>query len=176
MDTAILKAFAILADMPPQALQAIARSAEVKSFDEGGVLFEEGQMATELYGLLEGRVSLSIVFRDRVLKPEVRYEEYVHKQVEVIEKDMIFETVPAGEVFAWSALIAPHQLTATARFSKPSRLLVMPAQALEAVFAEDPHLAALFMRRLAGVIAQRLRHRTDKLIESWHEAFGENRL
>ena len=43
-------------------------------------------MATALYGLLEGEVELSILFRDRVLKAEVRYEEYVHKREEIIEK------------------------------------------------------------------------------------------
>jgi hypothetical protein len=32
------------------------------------------------------------------------------------------------------------------------------------------------MKRLAEVIAQRLRHRTDKLVESWYQAFGEARL
>lgn len=176
MNIQTLEPFAIFSDMSREALQAITRAAEVRSFDAGQALFEEGQAATELYGLLEGQVTLSLVLQDRVLKPEVRYEEYVHKRVEVIEKEMIFETIPAGEVFAWSALIAPHQLTATARCTKPSRLVVMPAQALETVFAKDPSTAALFMRRLAEVIAQRLRLRTDKLIESWHEAFGENHL
>ena len=32
------------------------------------------------------------------------------------------------------------------------------------------------MKHLAEVIALRLRQRTDKLIESWYQAFGEERL
>lgn len=171
-----LQSFSIVAGMPPETLAAIAAAAEIKTFDAGEVIFEEGETATELYGLLSGEVTLSLVFQDRVLKADVRHEEYVHKRVEIVDKEMVFETVPPGHVFAWSALIAPHQLTSTARCSEPSQVLVVPAEALEAVFDEAPQAAALFMRRLAEVIAQRLRHRTDKLIASWHEAFGENHL
>lgn len=171
-----LSGFSIVADMPSEIIAEIARNATLKSFKTGVVLFEEGDMATELYGLLEGEVALSVLFRDRVLKAEVRHEQYVHKRVEIIEKEMVFETVAPGEIFAWSALIAPHQLTSTATCTAPTQLIALPADALEAIFERAPQAGALFMKRLAEVIAQRLRHRTDKLIESWYQAFGDERL
>lgn len=171
-----LSGFSIFADMPSEIIAAIARNATLKSYKTGVVLFEEGDMATELYGLLEGEVALSVLFRDRVLKAEVRHEEYVHKRVEIIEKEMVFETVAPGEIFAWSALIAPHQLTSTATCTEPIQLIALPVDALEAIFERAPQAGAVFMKRLAEVIAQRLRHRTDKLIESWYQAFGEERL
>jgi CRP-like cAMP-binding protein len=171
-----LSGLAIVAGMPSETLAAIARNATIRSFETGDVLFEEGDMATELYGLLEGEVELSIVFQDRQLKTEVRHEDYVHKRVEIIEKEMVFETVEPGEIFAWSALVAPHQLTSTARCTEPVRLIALPVEALEAVFERTPRVGAVFMKRLAEVIAQRLQHRTDKLIESWYQAFGEERL
>lgn len=171
-----LSGFSIVADMPSEIIAEIARNATLKSFKTGVVLFEEGDMATELYGLLEGEVALSVLFRDRVLKAEVRHEQYVHKRVEIIEKEMVFETVAPGEIFAWSALIAPHQLTSTATCTAPTQLIALPADALETIFERAPQAGAVFMKRLAEVIAQRLRHRTDKLIESWYQAFGEERL
>ena len=171
-----LSGFSIFADMPSEIIAAVARNATLKSYKTGVVLFEEGDMATELYGLLEGEVALSVLFRDRVLKAEVRHEQYVHKRVEIIEKEMVFETVAPGEIFAWSALIAPHQLTSTATCTAPTQLIALPADALETIFERAPQAGALFMKRLAEVIAQRLRHRTDKLIESWYQAFGEERL
>ena len=171
-----LSGFSIFADMPSEIIAAIARNATLKSYKTGVVLFEEGDMATELYGLLEGEVALSVLFRDRVLKAEVRHEEYVHKRVEIIEKEMVFEPVAPGEIFAWSALIAPHQLTSTATCTEPIQLIALPVDALEAIFERAPQAGAVFMKRLAEVIAQRLRHRTDKLIESWYQAFGEERL
>jgi CRP-like cAMP-binding protein len=171
-----LSGFSIVAGMPSEILAEIARNATIESFETGEVLFEEGDMAMALYGLLEGEVELSILFRDRVLKAEVRYEEYVHKREEIIEKEMVFETVAPGEIFAWSALIAPHQLTSTATCTAPTRLIVLPGDALDAIFERAPRAGAVFMKRLAEVIAQRLRHRTDKLIESWYQAFGEERL
>ena len=80
-----LSGVSIVADMPVEIIAEIARHAEIKSFKSGAVLFEEGDMATELYGLLEGEVELSLLFRDRVLKSEVRHEEYVHKRVVIVE-------------------------------------------------------------------------------------------
>jgi len=171
-----LSGFAIVADLPREMLTEMARAAAIKSFEAGDVLFEEGELATELFALLEGEVALSLVFQDRILKADVRHEEYVHKRVEVVEKEMVFETIEPGEVFAWSALIAPHQLTATARCTAPTQVVVLPADALEVIFARHPQAGAVFMKRLAEVIAHRLRHRTDKLIESWYQAFGEERL
>lgn len=171
-----LSGFSIFADMPSEIIAAIARNATLKSYKTGVVLFEEGDMATELYGLLEGEVALSVLFRDRVLKAEVRHEEYVHKRVEIIEKEMVFETVAPGEIFAWSALIAPHQLTSTATCTESTQLIALPVDALDAIFERAPQAGVVFMKRLAEVIAQRLRHRTDKLIESWYQAFGEERL
>jgi CRP-like cAMP-binding protein len=176
MESNPLSGFAIMAGMPVETLDEMGQRAAVKSFGAGDVLFEEGALANELFALLEGEVTLSLVFQDRVLKADVRHEEYVHKRVEVIEKEMIFETIEPGEVFAWSSLIAPHQLTATARCLTPARVVVLPADALEDIFARHPQAGGLFMKRLAEVIAQRLRHRTDKLIESWYQAFGEERL
>ena len=171
-----LSGFSIFADMPSEIIAAIARNATLKSYKTGVVLFEEGDMATELYGLLEGEVALSVLFRDRVLKAEVRHEEYVHKRVEIIEKEMVVETVAPGEIFAWSALIAPHQLTSTARCTESTRLIALPVDALDAIFERAPQAGVVLMKRLAEVIAQRLRHRTDKLIESWYQAFGEERM
>jgi hypothetical protein len=54
--------------------------------------------------------------------------------------------------------------------------MALPAGSLADLFEQAPRSGSVFMQRLAGVIAQRLRHRTDKLVESWYEAFGEERL
>ena len=176
VDVNQLSDLAMMAGLPPETLAEIARNGEIRTFDRGEVLFEEGEIATSLYGLLEGEVALSLIFRDRVLKADVRHEDHVRKHVEIVEKELVFETIEPGEVFAWSALIAPHQLTSTARCIEPSLLVALPADALEDIFDRDPQAGAVFMRRLAEVIAQRLRSRTDKLVESWHAAFGEDHL
>jgi len=176
METNPLSGFPMMAGMPAETLEAIARQAEIKAFEAGSVLFEEGDLATDLYGLMEGEVELSILFRDRVLKADVRHEEYVHKRVEIIETELVFETLEPGEIFAWSALIPPHQLTSTARCTASTRVMALPAEALTGLFERAPQAGMVFMQRLAEVIAQRLRLRTDKLIESWYQAFGDERL
>ena len=176
METKQLSALSIVAGLPSQTLAELARIATVRSYETGELLFEEGDPATELYGLLEGEVELSIIHQDRVLKTDVRHEDYVHKRVETVEQELVYNTIAPGEVFGWSALIAPHQLTSTARCSEPAQVIALPADELQNIMTRDSRSGVVFMHRLAEVIAQRLRSRTDKLLTSWYQAFGADHL
>jgi hypothetical protein len=55
--------------------------------------------------------------------------------------------------------------------SEDSRVIAVPADALQAMFDKDHTLGYTIMKRLSAIIASRLRNRTDKLIETWGEAF-----
>jgi CRP-like cAMP-binding protein len=120
---------------------------------------------------MKGEVELSILFRDRVMRADVQYEDYVRKHVEIIEKEIVIEDLGPGEVFSWSALSAPHRLTSTATCCRPTRVFALEASRLKAVLAQAPAVGYLFMQRVSEIIARRLRNRTNKLLESWYEAF-----
>ncbi len=56
-----LKSFYTFADLPRADLLEIARCGEVRDFNAGDTIFEEGASAVSLYGVLEGEVELSIL-------------------------------------------------------------------------------------------------------------------
>jgi CRP-like cAMP-binding protein len=166
-----LAAFPIFDGIPRDTMDRLGQAARRFEYGAGEVIFREGQEASHLYGVLEGEVELRIRVRDRVMKAEVQYEDYVRKRVDIVENDIVIETLGPGEIFSWSALSAPHRLTSTAVCPRPTRVFAIEAAGLKAILAQVPEVGYLFMQRVAAIIARRLRNRTDKLLESWREAF-----
>ena len=166
-----LVAFPIFDGIPRDIMDHIGQAAQALDYQAHAVIFNEGQDASHLYGVLKGEVELSILFRDRVMRADVAYEDYVRKHVEIIEKEIVIETLAPGDIFSWSALSAPHRLTSTATCRQPTAVFALEASKLKAVLAQAPEVGYLFMQRVSEIIARRLRNRTDKLLESWYEAF-----
>ncbi len=166
-----LVAFPIFDGIPRDILDHIGQAAQPLDYEENAVIFHEGQEASHLYGVMRGEVELSILFRDRIMRADVQYEDYVRKHVEIVEKEIVIENLGPGDVFSWSALSAPHRLTSTATSCQPTQVFALEASRLKAVLAQSPEVGYLFMQRVSEIIARRLRNRTDKLLESWYEAF-----
>ena len=87
------------------------------------------------------------------------------------EKEIILDTVPAGQVIRWPSIVGPSKRTVNAECSENSRVIAIPADDLTAMFDKDHTLGFTIMKRLSDIIARRLHNRTDKLIETWGEAF-----
>ena len=166
-----LNAFAILKGFPEDILARIGQASQLLDYAGGDVIMEEGHDATHMHGVLAGEVELSIHYRDQVVKTDVKHEDYVHKRVETIEKNIVVEVLEPGEIFAWSAFCAPHKLTSTATCTQATQVVAIDAAELRAILAHAPETGYLFAQRVAEIISQRLRNRTARLIESWHEAF-----
>jgi len=170
-DKGLLDGFSIFSAVQRDKLSAIAERCKLLEFKSNEVIFHQGDTARNLYGILDGEVELSLLFQDRVLKADVDYEESIQARFEVLEKPIVIETLGPGDVFGWSALVNPRQLTATAKCSKHTRVFSLPADELKAMNDQDPATGYVIIEKLAEVIAQRLQARTDKLIETWGEAF-----
>ena len=151
---------------------AIAECAEIKTIEPGVTLFKTGQTALHLYAVLEGEVALSLIATDKIMKPDIVYEEVNRSRFEILEKPILVATVTPGRVFGWSAMVADNHRTLTAETLVRSRLIAFDAEKLHGVIARDPHLGYLLMTRLCNTVSQRLKERTEKLIEAWNEAFG----
>jgi len=172
----LLKCFPIFLDIPQEHLSEIAQWGKVLEFDSNETIFQNGEDAFDLYGIVDGEVELSLMVKDKILKTDIQYEESIQTHIETIEKDIIVDSIAPGEIFGWSALIEPGQYTTTARCSKSTRIVSLPADKLKAIFIKNPQAGYVFMGRLAMIISQRLKHRTDKLIESWSQAFDVIRI
>jgi len=167
----LLTGFSFFSDIDSGTLETISKKSEILEFKAGDVIFHHEAPSTHFYGLLEGEVDLILVFKDKVLKTDIEYEEAIHATMVDEEKAIIVDTVAPGQVFGWSSIVGPGKRTVTAECSEPSRVISIPADELRAMFEKDHTLGYLVMRRLSDIIAKRLRNRTEKLIETWGEVF-----
>ena len=167
----LLAGFKFFNEVPPETLEAIGLKGELLEFGPDDVIFHFDEPAEHLYGLVEGEVDLSIVFKDKILKTEIEYEEAIQARMVDKEKSIVIDTVLPNQVFGWASLVGPERRTVTARCTEPTQVIALAAKDLKAMFAEDHFLGYVVMKKLGDIIARRLKIRTDKLIETWVEAF-----
>ncbi|MBM3956930.1 MAG: cyclic nucleotide-binding domain-containing protein [Gemmatimonadetes bacterium] len=113
------------------------------SCSPGEVVFREGEAATRLYVLDDGRVALDIdilVAPDRPTIPTA------------------VDMVGPADCFGWSSFIKPGTYRATARCLNPSSGVVIDADALRKAMREDATLGYEVMSRLAQTVADYLGH------------------
>ena len=176
LDKELLKVFPIFSEFPQEHLSEMAQWGKVLEFDLNQTIFQDGENAFDLYGVVDGKVELSLMVRNELLKTDIQYEESIQTHIETVEKDIIVDSIEPGEIFGWSALIKPRRFTTTAKCSKSAKIVSLPADQLKAIFDKNPQIGYVFMEQLAEIVSQRLRNRTEKLIESWSQAFDVSRV
>ena len=167
----LLAGFSFFSDVEAGTLETIAQKGEILEFKAQDIIFKVDEPASHLYGLLEGEVDLILIFKDKVLKTDIEYEEAIQATMVDEEKEIIVDTVAAGQVFGWASIVGPSKRTVNAECSQACRVVAIPADDLKAMFDKDHTLGYTIMNRLCDIIAKRLRNRTAKLIEAWGEAF-----
>ena len=172
----LLVRFKFFSDVQPEKLEKIARKAEILTFKPDDVIFRFDEPAAHLYGVLEGEVGLSVVFKDKVLKTEIEYEEAIQANIVEEEKSIVVDKVQPGQVFGWASLVGPGRRTVTAHCIGAARIIALPASELGAMLEEDNALGYVIMKRMGDIISKRLKKRTEKLIETWVEAFGVDEI
>jgi len=163
-------------EVSPDVLESIARLGEIMEYKADDVIFRYDEPAAHLYGVLEGEVGLSVVFTDKVLKTEIEYEESIQARMVEEEKAIVVDTVKPGQVFGWASIVGPGRRTVTAHCMKAARVIALPASELKTMFEADHALGYIIMKRMSDIISKRLKKRTEKLIETWVEAFDVNQI
>ncbi len=171
-----LAGFKFFENVQPDTLEALSGTGEIITFAAGDVIFQFNDPATYLYGLIEGEVALNVVYTDKVLKTEVEFEEAIQARIVEEEKSIVVDTVRPGQVFGWAAVVGEARRTVTARCSEDCRLIALPASELKKMFEADNTLGYVLMAKLGDIIAKRLKKRTEKLIETWVEAFDVDEI
>lgn len=172
----LLAGVKFFSDVAPGALEEIARKGEVLELDPKEVVFHYQEPAEHFYALLKGEIDLSIVFTDRVLKTDIEYEESIQASLVEEEKWIVVDTVYPGQVFGWASVVGPGLRTVTAQCTEASRVVAIPAGEFKTMLAADHTLGYQIMSKLSHVISNRLKNRTDKLIETWVEAFDMDKI
>jgi CRP-like cAMP-binding protein len=171
-----LAEFKFFSDVNPDTVESIARKGEIVEYKAADVIFRFDEPATHLYAVIEGEVDLIVVFKDKVLKTEIEYEEAIQASVVEEEKSIVVDSVLPGQVFGWASLVGAGRRTVTAHCAQASRLFVLPAAELKTMFEADKALGYVIMKKLSDIISKRLQKRTEKLIETWVEAFDVDKI
>ena len=171
-----LTGFKFFENVQSHTLEAIAGLGEILELAAGDCLFRYNDPATHLYGIIDGEVNLSVVFTDKVLKTEIEYEEAIQASIVEEEKSIVVDTVRAGQVCGWSSLVGTPHRTVTAHCSEACRLIALPAAGLKQMFDTDTALGYAIMTKMSNIISKPLKKRTEKLIETWVEAFDVDKI
>ena len=171
-----LAGFKFFDEVKPDALESIARIGKISNYKAEEIIFRFDEPATHLYGVMEGEVDLSVVFKDKVLKTEIQYEEAIQASMVEEEKSIVVDSVLPGQVFGWASLVGPARRTVTARCAEACRVIALSADGLKKMFEEDNALGYAIMTKMSDIISRRLKKRTEKLIETWVEAFDVDEI
>ena len=140
----LLRRFAFFAGFSDEQLKQLAMAGREQIAAVGETLFTEGKPAHNLYFVTEGEIEILNVGTGN-------------------RESVAVSSLPAGELLGWSAVIEPHLYTATARATRPSRVIVFAGADLEQLMSDD-HFSCLLMKKIAQVIGQRLRDTRIQLL------------
>jgi len=119
-----------------QHIQLIVGCAKNVRFDEGEIVFHEGDPAEQFYFIREGLVAVELMIPQRGFAT--------------------LQTVSEGEVLGWSWLLAPYRWRFGARTLQPTRALAFDGKCLRGKCEEDHDLGYELLKRFTNVVTERL--------------------
>ena len=132
----VLRAYPYFAGANEESLRQLAMATEELTFQEGQLLFREGQAAERLYILIRGEV-------------DIQYELNTGEHRTV-------DTVVAGDVLVWSALVRPYRTTALAIARRTSEVIAVDSRKLRELCESDRDLGFSLMTEIAQTTSHRL--------------------
>jgi CRP-like cAMP-binding protein len=136
---------AFFRDAPVECRTRVGTLVVQKRFAAREAIFDEGDLAEHVYILSSGEVELTYTLPTR---PGTTV------RITVIQP---------GDVFAWSALTDRDHLTARAAALVDSEAYLIPAAPLKQILDQNPEFGYQTMKRLAAMIAARLRDTRSQL-------------
>jgi len=131
-------------DFSPEHRTRLAALAKEVHFEPDQVIFREGDDYSVFYLLGKGMVALELEMPGHVLRVQTLY---------------------AGDVFDWSALLPHAGKHFQARALDAVTALAFEGDQLLASFRADPQFGLVFMLRLMGVVSERLRNTRLQLVD-----------
>jgi len=147
-----LKEFELFKGLTDGDLKRIAELCQLHTLHEGDRILEEGTRATNLHICCSGKVDIVTW----VKKP---WNKYVR----------VYQTQP-GEVFGWSALVAPYNYSSSATCAEDGEEIRIKGTDLLDLLRQNPHIGYAIMENLAADIGARLVQMRQSLITEWLSA------
>ena len=130
----IVKEIDLFRGIDREIMEEIANICSEEKYTKDTVLFEKGEEAKSLYILEQG--ALNLVIKNG--------------------GSLIYSLTEPGEVFGWSSLVESGLYTASGVCATDTKVVKIEREKLERVFDRHPEVGFKVLKRLAGVISQRL--------------------
>ena len=153
-----LRGVDIFAGLSDHELEQVAKVCSQRTYRAGERCAVQGETTDELRIVNEGRVAI-----------EMQLEVTPYTQT------LSITTLTKGNVFAWSALVEPYALTASARCLEKSQIICIKASDLQHIFKETPSIEYVVVKNLNKVISSRLRDSWTQLTRLVVEIIKEGR-
>jgi len=144
----VIAKFPNFSDFKEDEINALAILAEEKQYEAGDFIFHEGDEASKMYLLLQGQVEMTM-----------------NTNAEGTRHAVVMTAKP-GEIFGWSSLVEPYQLTASAHCATRVRVVAIPASGLRALAAVSCALGFRLMQKACQVSSARLRATRVQLLST----------
>lgn len=146
----LLRDHPFLSGLEPEYLALLAGCASNVRFNEGSLLFREGDAADQCFLIREGKIALEIAAPGR--------------------GSIIVQTLAAGDVTGFSWLLEPHQWQFDGRVIEPVRAIALDGICLRGKCAADPRLGYELVQRFARLAIQRLQATRLRLLDVYGNA------
>ena len=145
----VLKGFGLFRGLDEKELAKIAELCSERAMMQGETICSEGTRAKNIHLCRSGKVDIEMWVR------------------EPWNKNVVVHRAEAGEVFGWSALVAPYTFTASAECVESGGEILIPGSALLELFDQNPHIGYVVMRDLSTEISARLTQIRQKFSIEW---------
>lgn len=145
----VLKHFDLFKGLGDNELSRITDLCNVHTMQEGGQPFVEGGRATDLHLCRSGKVDITIWIR------------------EPWNTNVVVHRVEPGELFGWSALVAPYIYTASAVCVESGEEIRVKGNDLLVMMDNNPAIGYKIMTNLDAEISARLMQTRQKLSIEW---------
>jgi CRP-like cAMP-binding protein len=139
--------------MPDSLIKKLASLAHEVEFDEDEIVFSAGERSMNFCLLYCGSAAV-----------EIRTPYY----------GLCVQTLGPGDAFGWSSLLEEHHTVFQVRAREPSNAIFLDGRKLADACKKDPKLGSEVYRRLAQLVARRVRATEDRLAEFCGSAKNNN--
>jgi CRP-like cAMP-binding protein len=142
-----LKSIIMLSYLKDSMLEKLAKITLIREYSAGDTIFNEGDDATHLYSVIEGKVGLEVM-KNR-------------------STSVLINTICQNRTFGFSAVVETEEkkYITTAKAYMRTRLFAWKGEDLGALFQQDCEMGFLFMQRIAKIIKTRLQIRTMQFLD-----------
>jgi CRP-like cAMP-binding protein len=143
----VLSEHSFFQGLDPSYLNLLVGCASNVRFDQGTLLFREGDEADRFYIIRNGKVAIRLFTPDR--------------------GPITIETLGDGEVIGWSWLVPPYHWHFSARAEALTRAIALDGKCLRTKCEEDRALGYELLKRFAHIIEQRLQAARLQLLDMY---------